>query len=133
MSTRFITSTHLYIVTRDIHNYREELKAPTCTFTFKTLLRLRHSTRDLLRDCEALVVTDTRHGISRSGLLGPRLALQPDAHVVGVPLLAPVAEAGVELGHGVRAVEGHLVAAQPGGQGRGEVDRQLAELLAAVG
>ena len=81
MSTRFITFTHLYIVTR-----------------------ARAITE------KALVVTDTRHRISRSGLLGPRLALQPDAHVVGVPLLAPVAEAGVELSHGVRAVEGHLVA-----------------------
>ena len=78
------------------------LKAPRRSFTFPV------PSRGLLRDCEALVVTDTRHRNSSSGLLGPRLALQPDAHVVGVPLLTPVAEAGVELGHGVRAVEGHL-------------------------
>ena len=101
MSTRFITFTHLYIVTR-ARAITE--KAPTSSFTFPA------PSRSPLRDCGALIVTDTRHRISSSGLLGPRLALQPDAHVVGVPLLAPVAEAGVELGHGVRAVEGHLVA-----------------------
>ena len=112
MSTRFITSTHLYIVTRARAITEKApttrafswLKAQTGSFTFPA------PSRSLLRNCGALVVTDTRHGNSRLGLLGPRLALQPDAHVVGVPLLAPVAEAGVELGHGVRAVEGHLVA-----------------------
>ena len=36
------------------------------------------------------------------------LMLQPDAHVVGVPLLTGVAQRGVELDHLVVAVEGDL-------------------------
>ena len=36
------------------------------------------------------------------------LLVQPDAHVVGVPLLAGVAQGGVELDHLVVAVEGDL-------------------------
>ena len=36
------------------------------------------------------------------------LLVQPNAHVVGVPLLAGVAQGGVELDHLVVAIEGDL-------------------------
>ena len=58
--------------------------------------------------------------------------LYSDAHVVAVPILALVSNAGVELDHLIIAVQSHLVRAQLDRQLRGHADHQLAQLSASI-